>query len=403
MMQPTKQMTVSRSSDRHMSGPSALGGKRPRMSPPLSPHVAPPCVLRAASAGASPAPSTPSAATLSIEFTNNLDDLPCRFLTAESTPLPASPPTPMSSGYATSPAGNPPNQQLSEWELTLQRWTRRLLTRQDFLHLHAASNALFILGGIPLEVITNVQWLVGAREELWYPSNPLLLGGMMAVTGVATVSGLMLTNENRKGAEKVLFMAYGLQTFQALVYLFWTSPIFPELLRCSSVDFMLGLAGLTYNAYTLATLEEHKQEALACRNKVKRIGDASPSSPAPGVVADRLLDNDAYQWLMYWLPNIPGPVFTLFISLVLMHSGSGWLPHFTKEHPEYLAAAWHITMTTTLAGHLGMFAVTLRDKKLISQDVEMLLTGMPNLISLVFTAAVWMHYPWLIQPHAFGF
>ena len=69
---------------------------------------------------------------------------------------------------------------------------------------------------------------------------------------------------------------------------------------------------------------------------------------------------------------------------------------FSAAHPEYLAATLHIVLTTTLAGHCGMFAVTLRDKKLIGQDVEMGIAGSSNLMSLAYIVLLWIEYPWLL-------
>ena len=54
-------------------------------------------------------------------------------------------------------------------EFAVQRWTRRLLTKRDFMHAHALSNAAFLVGGLALELITHAQWLAGDRSAPWYP------------------------------------------------------------------------------------------------------------------------------------------------------------------------------------------------------------------------------------------
>ena len=61
-------------------------------------------------------------------------------------------------------------------------------------------------------------------------------------------------------------------------------------------------------------------------------------------------------------------------------------------HPEYLAATLHIAIATTLAGHCGMFVVTLRDKKLIGQGGEMAIAGLTNIASLAYIIFLWVQF-----------
>ena len=96
-------------------------------------------------------------------------------------------------------------------------------------------------------------------------------------------------------------------------------------------------------------------------------------------------------------PNLPGPAFTAIAGLLQAQNGHQWLDAFSAQHPEYLAASFHIVMATTLAGHSAMFAITLRDKKLISQASELAITGSTNLASLAYVGALFLHFPWLMQ------
>lgn len=100
---------------------------------------------------------------------------------------------------------------------------------------------------------------------------------------------------------------------------------------------------------------------------------------------------------MYWTPNLPGPTFTALAGVMQMHGGRAWVDAFSALHPEYLPAIFHIMLTASLAGHLGMFGVTLRDKKLIGQGTEMALTGVSNVMSLAFMALLLVEYPWLLD------
>ena len=50
---------------------------------------------------------------------------------------------------------------------SLKNILQRLLTRRDFLHAHAASNVVFLFGGLALFTITNAQWLMGGLEQPW--------------------------------------------------------------------------------------------------------------------------------------------------------------------------------------------------------------------------------------------
>lgn len=100
-------------------------------------------------------------------------------------------------------------------------------------------------------------------------------------------------------------------------------------------------------------------------------------------------------------PNYQGPLLTAAGGLLMARDGHAWMEAFTSVHPEYTAASFHFILSTTLAGHIGMFGVTLRDKKLVGQDAELLITGAPFLASGVFVGMLFIHFPWLVQ--AVGF
>ena len=64
-----------------------------------------------------------------------------------------------------------------------------------------------------LELATNASWAAGFRDSLWYPQWFEMLA-IQAVIGVSAGTGRVLTAENRKGAERLVFQAYGLQVLQ---------------------------------------------------------------------------------------------------------------------------------------------------------------------------------------------
>jgi len=80
------------------------------------------------------------------------------------------------------------------------------------------SNALFLVGGLLLELTTNASWAAGFRDSLWYPQWWEMLA-IQAVIGVSAGTGLVLTAENRKGAERLVFQAYGLQVLQVRAFM----------------------------------------------------------------------------------------------------------------------------------------------------------------------------------------
>ena len=127
---------------------------------------------------------------------------------------------------------------------------------------------------------------------------------------------------------------------------------------------------------------------MAGRNKKSAAAAAAP--PAPGSLEEKI------QEISYWFPNLPGPIFTALAGVMQVHGGREWCDAFSAAHPEYLAATLHIVIATTLAGHCGMFAVTLRDKKLIGQDAEMAIAGLTNIASLAYIVLLWFEYPWLL-------
>jgi hypothetical protein len=73
------------------------------------------------------------------------------------------------------------------------------------------------VGGLLLELTTNASWAAGLRDSLWYPQWWEMLA-IQAVIGVSAGTGLVLTAENRKGAERLVFQAYGLQVLQVRAF-----------------------------------------------------------------------------------------------------------------------------------------------------------------------------------------
>ena len=211
------------------------------------------------------------------------------------------------------------------------------------------------------------------------------MAAALAVTTVTATTGLGLTFLNRKGAERVLFEQYGYQVLQNAVILYWMSPFLPEALRdCRPFDIGLGLLNTASSAYALQQLYGAKAEAMAGRNK---------NGPYVEAYAGESLVQD----VAYFFPNLPGIYATFLSGMIELNGGRGWMDAFSAAHPEYLGATFNIVLATTLAGHCGFFAVTLRDKALISQEVEMLMAGGTNILSLVYVALIWFVYPWLLR------
>ena len=73
------------------------------------------------------------------------------------------------------------------------------------------------MGGLLLELTTNASWAAGFQDSLWYPQWWEMLA-IQAVTAVSTGTGLVLTAENRKGAERLVFQTYGLQVLQVRAF-----------------------------------------------------------------------------------------------------------------------------------------------------------------------------------------
>lgn len=270
-------------------------------------------------------------------------------------------------------------------EMAIQRWFRRLLTKRDYMHVHAASNAAFLIGGLALEFITNAQWLTGDRAMPWYPTHAYEMLLMQLVIAISAGTGLGLTMTARKGAEQTVFAAYGIQVLQNVIVTLWMAPFLPECMRdCRAAEMAFGAFSIVTSIAALVKLDAGKNEIMAGRNKQQG------GSPATGSKAGSLQD------LAYWFPNLPGPAFTILSGMMQMHGGHQWCDAFSAAHPEYLAATLHIILTTTLAGHCGMFAVTLRDKKLIGQGAEMVIAGTSNIMSLAYVVLLCVEYPFLL-------
>ena len=212
------------------------------------------------------------------------------------------------------------------------------------------------------------------------------MAAMLAVTIVTVTSGLGLTFLNRKGAERVVFEQYGYLVLQGVAITLWMSPFLPEALRdCRPFDIGLGLLNMASSAYALQQLYGAKAEVMAGRNKKK------------GTFTEAYVGESLVQDAAYFFPNLPGCFATFLSGMVEVNGGRGWIDQISAAHPEYLGITFNIILLATLAGHIGSFAVTLRDKGLISQEAEMIIAGGSNVLSLVYVALLLVQYPWFMH------
>ena len=74
-----------------------------------------------------------------------------------------------------------------------------------------------------------------------------------------------------------------------------------------------------------------------------------------------------------------------------------WLLGFQATHPAHAAVAFHFGLITTLAGHAGMFAPTLRDRRRISRETEAAVCAVSSYAAVALLISFMFRYPWLWQ------
>jgi len=244
---------------------------------------------------------------------------------------------------------------------------RRLWTRADFMHIHAVSGAYFLFLGIPWllysHVVNALDTSVPMQTSSWFLTSLLLAGLVNALSAVPMSrfsSNKMLDLKDLK-ATGFTFGGTGL-TCMCLYIAWWFSGDYPTALRAFDIPIWLfwGLicAGTTANWEIML-----QQNFEANERKSGKFAKVSKKEMNQKAILYRLAS---------W-PNLTQLTFMYSIPF----GGLAWLQQCQAQWPMQNTPMYHYGIASAMGYALSMFSETLRDRKLVTleQDLLILIIG----------------------------
>jgi hypothetical protein len=285
----------------------------------------------------------------------------------------------------------------------------RRAPRPALVAVHAASSAAFMAGAAGVELFTTLPVLAGSGAPLYYPATAAGAWAWAGLVALSSASGWALAARERRGAERANFQDYALQAILGQMFTLWLSPYWPRG-GGAAADVAIGAAVVAVSLAQLATQASAGHRAAIARGRRARApagaaaaaaasaDEVSSSSSAAAGPAPAAGDLPAWAAsAAYFQPAAVGPVMMAAAGAIQACVPFTWLAAFQAVHPEHAAIAFHFSLITTLAGHAGMLAPTLRDRRGLSQAAEAAVCAASSYGALALLAAFALRFPWLWQ------
>lgn len=210
--------------------------------------------------------------------------------------------------------------------------------------------------------------------------EPLLTAWVVGIL-VQSASGTYMAIKYRRGNSHVrnAFIGAALSSTLNAWVAYWSSPILPDALSSHLLSaivmgflFTSTVALIVNTVITNAQLIESRYDksTLSRRNGIEKLTD----------------------FMTYIFPNIWGlPFFVMALRFGVLHDHVWYLQQVAKCEA-LPAVAVYGNVLPNLAAGFGAFAVTLRDKKIISQKHEMMMIGGTSGIALASLLALSLHH-----------
>lgn len=266
---------------------------------------------------------------------------------------------------------------------------RRLWTRADYAHIHAVSGAYFMVLGFLWLFTSHALLAMDPSAPLsWHLDKPLeasivVSGAVNAVSAIpmARFSSNKLLDMSDLKANGFTFGGAGL-TLMSCWMAWWFSGGYPSfLLPMGPVFFLvwtLVCVGTTVNWEVMLqqNFEANSSgKAIAGQRKLKKMSEDELNEKA----------------LLYRLASWPNLSQLLFLYSISTPDASLWWARVTEQYPLQGIMLYHYGYASALGYALSMFSETLRDRKLVSLRVDLiiLLIGVfLPMVSVAFDAAV---------------
>jgi len=244
---------------------------------------------------------------------------------------------------------------------------RRLWTRADFMHIHAVSGAYFLFLGIPWllysHVVNALDTSVPMETSSWFLTSLLLAGLVNALSAVpmSRFSSNKILDYKDLKANGFTFGGTGL-TCMCLYIAWWFSGDYPAFLHPFDIPIFffwaLVCGGTTANWEIML-----QQNFEANERKAGKFAKVSKKEMQQKAILYRLAS---------W-PNLTQLTFMYSIPF----GGLAWLQACQAQWPMQNTPMYHYGIASAMGYALSMFSETLRDRKLVTleQDLLVLIVG----------------------------
>ena len=240
---------------------------------------------------------------------------------------------------------------------------RRLWTRADFMHIHAVSGAYFLFLGIPWLVYSHAVAALDPSTPMetssWFLTSLLLAGLVNALSAIpmSRFSSNKLFDLKDLKANGFTFGGTGL-TCMCLWIAWWFSGDYPQWLHAFDIPvyamWALVCAGTTVNwEYMLQQNFEANERAGRKFAKVPK---------------KEMMQKAILYRLASW-PNLTQLTFMFSIPF----GGLAWVQSVTAAYPMQMTPMYHYGIASAMGYALSMFSETLRDRKLVSLETDLLI------------------------------
>jgi hypothetical protein len=264
----------------------------------------------------------------------------------------------------------------------------RGVPRGAVVAVHAASSAVYLAAASAVELFTTLPVLAGSGGALYYPGSAAGAWAWAGLVAVSSISGWALAARERRGAERANFQDYAVQAVLGQLFTMWLSPFWPRSALGPAADAAVGAAVVAVSVAQLTTQASGRhREAIKHGRRAKALVGTDAAADLPGWAASAA----------YFQPATVGPVMMGLAGAIQLCVPFTWIAGFQAAHPEHAAIAFHFGLITTLAGHAGMLAPTLRDKRRISQRAEAAVCALSSYAAIALLTAFLLRFPWLWQ------
>lgn len=240
---------------------------------------------------------------------------------------------------------------------------RRLWTRADFMHIHAVTGGYFLFLGIPWliysHIVNALDTSVPMQTSGWFLDSLLIAGLVNALSAIpmSRFSSDKMFDLGDLKANGFTFGGTGL-TCMCLYIAWWFSGDYPDFLRPFDIPIYLFWALVCVG--TTANWEIMLQQNFEANERAgRKFAKVDPQEMQQKAILYRLAS---------W-PNLTQLTFMYSIPF----GGAAWLNACEAQWPMQTTPMYHYGIASAMGYALSMFSETLRDRKLVTLETDLLI------------------------------